>query len=91
MEAGSESEPQVQPGMDLHSSLFLNIKSLGTVFGKQGKDTHALSRTSSLIVCPRYNCTQDIYPQGNYCRPKDATVPCHRQKYERREGSIVFI
>ncbi|KAK7744163.1 hypothetical protein SLS53_003684 [Cytospora paraplurivora] len=37
MEAGSASEPQVQPGMDLHSSLFLNIKSLGTVFGKQAR------------------------------------------------------
>jgi hypothetical protein len=33
----SMSEPQDIAGRELYASLFLNMKSLGTVFGKQGK------------------------------------------------------
>lgn len=38
LELASVFEPQEQPESDLYSSLFLNAKSLGTVFGKQGKN-----------------------------------------------------
>jgi hypothetical protein len=37
LEGGLILEPQEQPESSLYSSLFLNIKSLGTVFGKQGE------------------------------------------------------
>lgn len=40
LEVGSMSEPLDLAGPELYGSLFLNMKSLGTVFGKQGKRTH---------------------------------------------------
>lgn len=36
LELGSIMIPQKQDTSDLYSSLFLNIRSLGTVYGKQG-------------------------------------------------------
>lgn len=50
LEDGSVSEPQEQTGSGFYSSLFLNIKSLGTVFGKQGKDYQFSSIATSLTL-----------------------------------------
>lgn len=38
LEVGSMSEPLDLAGPELYGSLFLNMKSLSTVFGKQGKE-----------------------------------------------------
>lgn len=41
---GSVMKQQEHSASDLNSSVFLNIKSLGTVFGKQGKNFSPLAR-----------------------------------------------
>ncbi|KUI66612.1 Phosphatidylinositol 3,4,5-trisphosphate-dependent Rac exchanger 1 protein [Cytospora mali] len=44
---------QEQPGSNLYSSLFLNVKSLGTVFGKQGTIARRISIHRATTVGPK--------------------------------------
>lgn len=53
LEGGLVLDLQEQPGSGLYSSLFLNIKSLGTVFGKQGTVARRISIHRATTVGPK--------------------------------------
>lgn len=69
LEVTSAPGNQEQAIQDIYSSIYLDIKSLGTVFGKQGMFIHIM--LSSLVrlsdIQSRWHCAQDFNSQGNDC------------------------
>lgn len=82
LEIGADSEPQDGASPELYGSLFLNMKSLSTVFGKQGEKIHNLvPPRRAFLNSYRYHCAQDIYPKSDHGWPENAALSCCREKY----------
>ena len=80
-------EGQEQKDANLYSSLSLNIKSLGTVFGKPGWFFRVSPGGLPTNSKPhRHHRQENIDTSSNYGRPEIASVPGHTQEHERSEG-----
>lgn len=76
---------QKQP--TLFSSLFLDMRPLGTVFGKPGSSLLATIRTCRhpLTLACRNNCQKNIYSSRHHSWTKISHVPGHIEKHQCRE------
>jgi hypothetical protein len=86
--SSAAKENEVQKDPTLYSSLSLNIKSLGTVFGKPGKTTSPGPEPSMIcadIHSGRHLGAKNIDPPSDHSRAKVAALPSHPQEHEHPE------
>lgn len=69
---------------NLYNSLSLNMKSLGTVFGRPGRPFRFKDAEILCSLTYRYHCSQNIYPSGYNGWPKVTFVPGRFEEYEHR-------
>lgn len=88
------------PSSDIHlpvdpplfSSLALNVKALGAVYGKPGESqlffrADAFLGSEALMHwCHRHRSSPDLDTPRDYCGAQVTAVPGHSEEYERREG-----
>jgi len=86
----------------LFTSLFLEIKPLGTIFGKPGKTIqgyykHLVHIVGKLydkrLTYARHDCAPNFNSQSNDCRSEVIIMPGPHQEYNHLEGdcSVCFI